>query len=103
MPFKTIDNHSQITFYCPINYLQFKSSILRNVDRDKINIDENKNRTLQNMLSKEQKIVLGQSKNEQELLRETGRAEKMGTLEIDLVFLAREMGELFQILGIAMK
>ncbi len=74
--------------------IMFEADILRWVDWNDINIDEIKNLSLQNKLSKEQEIVLGLSNEEQELLRETGRAEKTGTLEIDLVFLSRQIAEL---------
>lgn len=74
--------------------IMFEADILRWIDWNDINIDEIKNLSLQNNLSKEQEIVLGLSNEEQELLRETGRAEKTGTLEIDLVFLSRQISEL---------
>ncbi|MFT4202694.1 MAG: DEAD/DEAH box helicase family protein [Chitinophagaceae bacterium] len=74
--------------------IMFEADILRWIDWNDINIDEIKNLSLQNKLSKEQEIVLGLSSEEQELLRETGRAEKTGTLEIDLVFLSRQITEL---------
>lgn len=74
--------------------IMFEADILRWINWNDINIDEIKNLSLQNKLSNEQEIILGLSNEEQELLRETGRAEKTGTLEIDLVFLSRQITEL---------
>ncbi|MBK7097396.1 MAG: DEAD/DEAH box helicase family protein [Sphingobacteriales bacterium] len=74
--------------------LNFEIDILSEIDWEGINIDEIQNLSLQNKLSKEQEIVLGLSNEEQELLRETGRAEKTGTLEIDEVFLTRQITEI---------
>lgn len=71
----------------------FEADILRRVDWNAINIDEIEHLSLQNKLSSEQEIVLGLSNEEQELLRETGRVEKTGRLEIDLVFLSRQIAE----------
>lgn len=74
--------------------LNFEVDILSEINWEDINIDEIQNLSLQNKLSKEQEIVLGLSNEEQELLRETGRAEKTGTLEIDEVFLTRQITEI---------
>ncbi len=74
--------------------LNFEIDILSDIDWEDINIDEIQNLSLQNKLSKEQEIVLGLSNEEQELLREIGRAEKTGTLEIDEVFLTRQITEI---------
>jgi len=74
--------------------IQFEADILADIDWRKINIDEIKQLELQNKRNKEQVIILGLSEEEQELLKETGRTEKTGTLEIDLAFFARQMGEL---------
>ena len=74
--------------------IMFEADILADIDWKKINIDDIKEIELQNKLSKEQVIVLGLSEEEQELLKETGRAEKSGTLEIDLAFFARQIGEI---------
>ena len=43
--------------------------------------------------SKEQELILGLSKEEKELLEETGRLETKGTLEIDEAFLARQLDD----------
>lgn len=74
--------------------LNFEIDILSEIDWDDINIDEISNLSLQKKLNKEQEIVLGLSHEEQELLREIGRAEKTGTLEIDEVFLTRQITEI---------
>ncbi|MDR0836580.1 MAG: DEAD/DEAH box helicase family protein [Tannerella sp.] len=74
--------------------LNFEADILSEINWENINIDEIKNLSLQNNRSKEQEIVLGLSKEEQELLKETGRLEKTGTLEIDEVFLTRHITEI---------
>jgi type III restriction enzyme len=74
--------------------IMFEADILADVDWRDININDIQKLELQNKLSKEQIIVLGLSEEEQELLKETGRAEKIGTLEIDLAFFARQVGEL---------
>ena len=74
--------------------IMFEADILRWINWNDITIDEIENLSLQNKLSQEQEIVLGLSDEEKELLKETGRAEKTGTLEIDLVFLSRQLAEL---------
>ena len=74
--------------------LMFEADILADIDWGKINIDEIKNLQLQNKRSKEQVIILGLSEEEQELLKETGREEKTGTMEIDLAFFARQISEI---------
>jgi len=74
--------------------LNFDIDILSEIDWESINIDEIKNLSLQNKINKEQEIVLGLSEEEKELLKETGRAEKTGTLEIDEVFLTRQITEI---------
>ena len=74
--------------------MMFEADILADIDWNEIKVDEIKNLSLQNKLSQEQVIVLGLSDEEQELLKETDRAEKTGTLEIDLVFFARQIGDL---------
>ena len=73
--------------------IMFEADILRWINWNDITIDEIENLSLQNKLSPEQEIVLGLSNEEKELLKETGRAEKTGTLEIDLVFLSRQLAE----------
>ena len=71
----------------------FEADILADINWDSIHIDEIKNLQLQNKRSKEQEIILGLSEEEQELLRESGRNEITGTLDVDLVFFARQIGE----------
>ena len=74
--------------------MNFEIDILSQIDWEFINIDEIKNLSLQNKQNQEQEIALGLSLEEKELLKETGRAEKSGTLEIDEVFLARQITEI---------
>jgi type III restriction enzyme len=74
--------------------IMFEADILADIDWGKMNIDDIEKLELQNQRSKEQVIVLGLSDEEQELLKETGRLEKTGTLEIDLSFFARQIGDL---------
>lgn len=74
--------------------MNFEIDILSEIDWESINIDEIKNLSLQNKRNKEQEIALGLSDEEKELLKETGRAEKSGTLEIDEVFLTRQITEI---------
>jgi len=71
--------------------LDFDMDILSQINWESISIDELDNLSLQKIKSKEQEIVLGLSNEEQELLIETGRAEKTGSLEIDEVFLTRQI------------
>ncbi|MDR1897306.1 MAG: DEAD/DEAH box helicase family protein, partial [Prevotellaceae bacterium] len=72
----------------------FEADILSKIDWNSIDIKEIENLSLQTKRGKEQEIVLGLSEAEQELLKETGRAEKTGTLEIDKAFLARQIGDI---------
>ena len=72
----------------------FEADILADIDWKKTNIDDIQKLELQSKQSKEQVIVLGLSEEEQELLKETSRAEKSGTLEIDLAFFARQIGDI---------
>jgi type III restriction enzyme len=74
--------------------MNFEIDILSEIDWESINIDEIKNLSLQNKRNKEQEIALGLSNEEKELLKETGREEKTGTLEIDEVFLTRQITEI---------
>lgn len=74
--------------------MNFEIDILSEIDWESINIDEIKNLSLQNKRNKEQEIALGLSDEEKELLKETGREEKSGTLEIDEVFLTRQITEI---------
>lgn len=74
--------------------MNFEIDILSEIDWESITIDEIKNLSLQNKRNQEQEIALGLSDEEKELLKETGRAEKSGTLEIDEVFLTRQITEI---------
>jgi type III restriction enzyme len=74
--------------------MNFEIDILSEIDWESINIAEIKNLSLQNKRNKEQEIALGLSDEEKELLKETGREEKTGTLEIDEVFLTRQITEI---------
>lgn len=71
----------------------FEADILSNIDWEKIDVTEIAEKTLSNKQSKEQELTLGLSKEEKELLQETGRLETKGTLEIDEAFLARQLGD----------
>ena len=74
--------------------MNFEIDILSEIDWESINIDEIKNLSLQNKRNQEQEIALGWSDEEKELLKETDREEKSGTLEIDEVFLTRQITEI---------
>lgn len=74
--------------------MNFEIDILSAIDWESINIDELKNLSLQNKINKEQEIVLGLSNEEKELLKASYRAEKSGTLEIDEVFLTRQITDI---------
>ncbi len=74
--------------------LNFEIDILSNIDWESINIDGIQDIALQNKRNREQEIALGLSEEEKELLIETGRAEIAGTLEIDEVFLTRQITEI---------
>lgn len=74
--------------------LNFEVDILSEIDWQLININELKNISLQNIRNKEQEIILGLSDEEKETIKETGREEKTGTLEIDEVFLTRQISDI---------
>jgi len=74
--------------------LNFDMDILSQINWENISIEELENLSLQKIKNNEQEIVLGLSNEEQELLVETGRAEKTGELEIDEVFLTRQITEI---------
>jgi len=74
--------------------LIFEVDILSEIDWTKIDISEIAEKTLADKESKEQELTLGLSKEEKELLEETGRLETKGTLEIDEAFLARQIAEI---------
>jgi type III restriction enzyme len=71
----------------------FEADILQGIDWSKISIKEIAEKTLSLTQSKEQELTLGLSKEETELLQETGRLETKGTLEIDEVFLSKQLGD----------
>ncbi|MDR0572470.1 MAG: DEAD/DEAH box helicase family protein [Tannerella sp.] len=71
--------------------VNFDMDILSQIDWEEINIVELYTVSIQNRRSKEQEIILGLSEEEQELLKETGRAEKAGMLDIDKAFLTRQI------------
>lgn len=71
--------------------LIFEADILSEIEWAKIDISEITETTLVDKESKEHVLTLGLSKEEKELLHETGRLETNGTLEIDEAFLARQM------------
>lgn len=74
--------------------MNFEIDILSQIDWESINIEEIKDLSLQNKRNKEQEIALGLSDEEKDLLKETGREEKIGTLEIDEVFLTRQITDI---------
>ncbi|HCE43962.1 MAG TPA: restriction endonuclease subunit R [Lentisphaeria bacterium] len=71
--------------------MNFEVDILSKIDWEAVNIDELENISLQKKKDREQEIILGLSDEEKELLKETGRSEKTGALEIDEVFLTRQI------------
>ncbi len=72
----------------------FEVDILSAIAWESVNIDELKSISLQTKRNREQEIVLGWSDIEKDLLKETGRAEKTGTIDIDEVFLTRQITEI---------
>lgn len=74
--------------------LNFEVDILSEIDWESISIEELSTVSLQKKKDKEQEIILGLSDKDKELLKETGRAEKTGALEIDEVFLTRQIAEI---------
>ncbi|MBN9352018.1 MAG: DEAD/DEAH box helicase family protein [Chitinophagaceae bacterium] len=72
----------------------FEADILNGIDWNKIDLKEIANKTLSGTQTKEQELTLGLSKEEKELLLETGRLETRGTLEIDEAFLARQLSDI---------
>lgn len=72
----------------------FEADILNGIDWSKIDTKEIAEKTLSNRQAREQELTLGLSEEEQELLRETGRLETKGTLEIDEAFLARQLSDI---------
>lgn len=74
--------------------LIFEVDILGEIDWTKVDISEITQRTLSDREGKEEELTLGLSQEEKELLKETGRLETAGTLEIDEAFLARQIAEI---------
>jgi type III restriction enzyme len=71
----------------------FEADILSEIDWEKIDVSEIANTILSDTQSKEQELTLGLSKEEKDLLQETGRLETIGTLPVDEAFLARQIGD----------
>lgn len=71
----------------------FEADILSGIDWEKMDVKEIAEKTLSDKQNKEQELTLGLSKEEKDLLQETGRLETKGTLEIDEAFLARQLGD----------
>lgn len=71
----------------------FETDILQGIEWEKIDISEIADKTLADKSTKEQEVTLGLSDEEKLLLKETGRYETFGTLEIDEAFLARQLSD----------
>jgi type III restriction enzyme len=71
--------------------VNFEMDILSKINWEDIQFNEIQSLSLQNKRNKEQEIILGLSDKDQELLKETGRVEKTGTLDIDTIFLTRQI------------
>jgi len=69
----------------------FEADILSEIDWLRINLDALMEVSLSNIRRKEQELIIGLSEEEQELLKEKGRIEKTGKLEVDDVFLTRQI------------
>ncbi|MFH1319136.1 MAG: DEAD/DEAH box helicase family protein [Bacteroidota bacterium] len=69
----------------------FEADILSGIDWLSINLNALKEVSLSNIRRQEQELIIGLSEEEQELLKEKGRIEKTGKLEIDDVFLTRQI------------
>jgi type III restriction enzyme len=75
--------------------VNFEMDILSKINWESIQFDEIQNLSLQNKRSEEQEIILGYVEaNYDSSLQEIGRAEKIGTLNIDAVFLTRQIIEI---------
>ncbi len=72
----------------------FETDILSGIDWRKLDVSEIAETTLSILESKEQELTLGLSKEDTELLEETRRLERKGTLELDHAFLARQLGDI---------
>jgi len=71
----------------------FEADILNGIDWEKLDVSEIAEKVLSDNESKELELILGLSKEEKELLEQTGRLETKGKLEIDEAFLARQLGD----------
>ncbi|MEO8150059.1 MAG: DEAD/DEAH box helicase family protein [Bacteroidia bacterium] len=71
----------------------FEADILHGIDWEKLDVNEIADKVLSDNESKELELTLGLSKEEKELLEQTGRLETKGKLEIDEAFLARQLGD----------
>ncbi len=71
----------------------FETDILNGIDWARIDIQEMGERILSSKQTKEQELTLGLSREEKELLQETGRLETQGTLELNEAFLARQLSD----------
>ena len=74
--------------------LIFEADILSEIDWEKLDVSPITEISLSDKKLKEQELTLGLSKEEKNLLQETGRLETTGTLEIDEPFLARQMADI---------
>ena len=74
--------------------LIFEADILSEIDWTRLDISEIAEKILTDKKSEEQELTLGLRKEENELLQETGRSKKIGTLEIDEAFLARQISDI---------
>lgn len=74
--------------------LNFEIDILSAIDWEDINLFKLNELELQAKKNNEQEIILGLSDEEKVLLKEKGREEKSGTLEIDEVFLTRQISDI---------
>ena len=72
----------------------FEADILSGIDWEKIDVSGIAEKTLSDKQSQEQELTLGLSKEEKDFLKETGRLETKGTLEIDEAFLARQLADI---------
>lgn len=71
--------------------LNFEIDILSEIDWSQVKLNSLDEIVLQNTINQEQEIILGLSDIEKELIKENGREVKTGTLEIDEVFLTRQI------------
>jgi len=69
----------------------FEADILSEIDWMSISLDALKEVSLSNIRRQEQELIIGFSEEEHELLKEKGRIEKTGKLEIDDVFLTQQI------------